>query len=202
MVTIPAKDLALNASQRAIATAFPSISAYIGGDIVSGLLAIRPESCKSPAIFLDIGTNGEVVLFMEDKMVATSTAAGPCFEGMTISSGMRAGEGAIEHVAFEDELTLEVIGNIQPRGICGSGLLDIIAELLRVGLVNTRGRLTGKEDNGVSEKYFTCLFEKDKKRYFRLADNVVHFTGRHTPGAIGKGRNPGRGGDTACHLRY
>ncbi|MEK6739267.1 MAG: ASKHA domain-containing protein [Planctomycetota bacterium] len=173
VVTIPAKDLALNASQRAIATAFPSISAYIGGDIVSGLLAIRPESCKSPAIFLDIGTNGEVVLFMEDKMVATSTAAGPCFEGMTISTGMRAGEGAIEHATFEDELALEVIGNTQPRGICGSGLLDIIAELLRVGLVNTRGRLTGKEGNGVSGKYFTYLFEKDKKRYFRLADNVA-----------------------------
>ncbi|HJW86110.1 MAG TPA: ASKHA domain-containing protein [Candidatus Brocadiaceae bacterium] len=172
VVTIPAKDLSLNASQHAVATAFPSISAYIGGDIVSGLLAIRPESCKSPAIFLDIGTNGEVVLFMEDKMVATSTAAGPCFEGMTISSGMRAGEGAIEHAVFEDELTLEVIGNTQPRGICGSGLLDIISELLRVGLINASGRLTGKEGNGVSGKYSTYLYEKDKKRYFRLADNV------------------------------
>lgn len=172
VVTVPAKDIALNASPHAIATAFPSISAYIGGDIVSGLLAICPESCKSPALFLDIGTNGEVVLFMEDKMVATSTAAGPCFEGMTISSGMRAGEGAIEHAVFEDELTLEVIGNAKPRGICGSGLLDIIAELLRVGLVNARGRLAGKDGSGVSEKYFAYLFEKDKKRYFRLADNV------------------------------
>ncbi len=172
MVTVPAKDLALNISQHAIATTFPSISAYIGGDIVSGLVAIRSESCKSPAIFLDIGTNGEVVLFMEDKMVATSTAAGPCFEGMTICSGMRAGEGAIEHTTLEDELTLEVIGNTQPRGICGSGLLDIVAELLRVGLINARGRLTGKEGNGVSGKYSTYLFEKDKKRHFRLADNI------------------------------
>ncbi|MBI5308442.1 MAG: DUF4445 domain-containing protein [Planctomycetes bacterium] len=171
-VTVPAKDLALNVSRCAIATAFPSISAYIGGDIVSGLLAIRPVSCKTPAIFLDIGTNGEMVLLMDDKMVATSTAAGPCFEGMTISSGMRAGEGAIEHVAFEDELTLEVIGSTGPVGVCGSGLLDIIAELLRVGLINARGRLTSKEGNGVSEKYSTYLFEKEKKRYFRLADNV------------------------------
>ncbi len=171
-VTVPAKDLALNASQHALATAFPSISAYIGGDVVSGLLAIRPESCTSPAIFLDIGTNGEVVLFMDGKMAATSTAAGPCFEGMAISSGMRAGEGAIEHVAFEDELTLEVIGNTRPRGVCGSGMLDIIAELLRVGLINARGRLVGKEGNGIPEKYSTYLFEKDKKRYFRLADNV------------------------------
>ena len=172
VVTVTVKELAINSSHHAIATAFPAISAYIGGDIVSGLLAICLESCKSPAIFLDIGTNGEVVLFMEGRMVATSTAAGPCFEGMAISSGMRAGEGAIEHAAFEDELTLEVIGNTQPRGICGSGLLDIIAELLRIGLINASGRLTGKESNGVSGKYTTYLFEKDKKRHFRLAGNV------------------------------
>ena len=109
MVTVPAKDLALNASQHAL----DGIPIHLGiyrWRYYFRALAICSEFCKTPAIFLDIGTNGEVVLFMDGKW-ATSTAAGPCFEGMTISSGMRAGEGAIEHVAFEDELTMEVIGN-------------------------------------------------------------------------------------------
>ncbi len=76
-----------------------------------------------------------------DRPLSTSTAAGPCFEGMTISSGMRAGEGAIEHVTFEEELLLEIIGGGEPKGICGSGLLGVVSKLIRVGLVNSRGRL-------------------------------------------------------------
>ncbi|MFO0792983.1 MAG: ASKHA domain-containing protein [Candidatus Brocadiaceae bacterium] len=171
--TTTAKELAINSAQYAPVTTLPCISGYVGGDIVSGLLAINRNTLELPALFLDIGTNGEMVLILDDKMIATSTAAGPCFEGMTISSGMRAGDGAIEHVSLEDEVTLEVIGNIQPRGICGSGLLDIVSELLRVGLVNSRGRLQPKEGNEIPEKYKKYLFEKNGKRYFQLANEVA-----------------------------
>lgn len=139
--TTTARELSIHIAAKAPATTFPCISAYVGGDIVSGLLAIDMKSLEVPALFLDIGTNGEIALILNDRTVASSTAAGPCFEGMTISSGMRAGEGAIEHVRFDDELSLEVVGGGQPRGICGSGLLDLVSELVRTGLVNPRGRL-------------------------------------------------------------
>lgn len=166
-----AKELSIDIAAKAPVTTFPCISAYVGGDIVSGLLAVDMKSVEVPALFLDIGTNGEIALILNDKIVASSTAAGPCFEGMTISSGMRAGEGAIEHVRFGDGLSLEVIGGGKPRGICGSGLLDLVSELVRAGLVNPRGRL---QSNGseVMVKYNNYLFEKDGKRHFRLTDKV------------------------------
>ncbi|MDO8142005.1 MAG: ASKHA domain-containing protein [Candidatus Brocadiales bacterium] len=187
-VSLPAKELGVCIPEFAVVTTFPGISAYVGGDIVSGLVAIYHltmnrktdlstptpfcEGKELPALFLDIGTNGELALLLNDRMVTTSTAAGPCFEGMTISSGMRAGEGAIEHVHIGDELLMDVIGNCPPRGICGSGLLDIVSELLRVGLVNSRGRLQGKEGLEIPEKYRKYLFEKNGKRHFRLTDDV------------------------------
>ncbi|MBV6342950.1 ASKHA domain-containing protein [Candidatus Magnetobacterium casense] len=170
--TTTAMELSLDVNGYAPVTTFPCISAYVGGDIVSGLIAVDPQCTELPAIFLDIGTNGEMVLLLNGRMVATSTAAGPCFEGMTISSGMRAGEGAIERVNLGEELSVEVIGNCPPQGICGSGLLDIVSELLRVGLINSRGRLQGKEGKEIPEKYKKYLCERDGKRHFQLSDGV------------------------------
>ena len=172
----------------------------MGGDIVSGLLAIHYETLELPALFLDIGTNGEMVLFLDNQIVATSTAAGPCFEGVTISSGMRASVGAIEHVRLGEELfatvhphlnlppplaggvrgggerlplSFDVIGGGKPRGICGSGLVEAVSELVRVGLVSPRGRLQDREGNEISEKYKKYLFVKNGKRYFQLSDGVA-----------------------------
>lgn len=171
--TTTATKLSLDVNGYAPVTTFPCISAYVGGDIVSGLIAVDPQCTELPAIFLDIGTNGEMVLLLNGRMVATSTAAGPCFEGMTISSGMRAGEGAIERVNLGEELSVEVIGNCPPQGICGSGLLDIVSELLRVGLINPRGRLQGNEGKEeIPEKYKKYLCERNGKRHFQLSDGV------------------------------
>lgn len=187
-----ARELFLHANANAPVTTFPCISAYVGGDIVAGLLAINIPSLEAPAIFLDIGTNGEIALILHDTIVASSTAAGPCFEGMSISSGMRAGKGAIEHVSFNEELSLDVIGGGQPRGICGSGLLDLVSELVRTGLVNNRGRLespdnentrmqqgcnhipmrTGSEGGCENLHLKKNLCEQDRKRFFRLTDTV------------------------------
>ena len=170
--TTTAKELAVRIADFATVTTFPCISAYVGGDIVSGLLAIDLKESETPALFIDIGTNGEMALLLDGRIVATSTAAGPCFEGMTISSGMRAGPGAIEHVSFGEELSLEIIGGGPARGICGSGLLDLVSELIRTGLVNSRGRLQGRESSEVSERYKGHLFEKNGKRHFKLTDGV------------------------------
>lgn len=171
--TTTAKELAVRIADFAHVTTFPCISAYVGGDIVSGLLAVSLKESETPALFIDIGTNGEMALLLDGRIVATSTAAGPCFEGMSISSGMRAGPGAIEHVSFGEELSIEIIGGGPAKGICGSGLLDLVAELIRTGLVNSRGRLQGRESSEVSEKYKGHLFEKNGKRHFKLSSDVL-----------------------------
>lgn len=170
--TASAAELGVDIAPFGLVTTLPCISAYVGGDIVSGLVAVADGETALPAIFLDIGTNGELALLLEDRIIATSTAAGPCFEGMTISSGMRAAEGAVEHVRLAPELVLDVIGGGVPRGICGSGLLDLVSELLRTGLVNSRGRLQGAESAGVPQEYKKYLFEKEEKRHFRVYDEV------------------------------
>ena len=170
--TTTAKELAIAIAEYAPVTTFPCFSAYVGGDIVSGLLAIHYETLELPALFLDIGTNGEMVLFLDNQIVATSTAAGPCFEGVTISSGMRASVGAIEHVRLEEELFFDVIGGGKPRGICGSGLVEAVSELVRVGLINSRGRLQSKDSGNLPAKYQKYLFDKNGKRHFRLTDDV------------------------------
>lgn len=169
--TTTAKELAIAIPEYAPVTTFPCFSAYVGGDIVSGLLAIHYETLELPALFLDIGTNGEMVLFLDNQIVATSTAAGPCFEGVTISSGMRASVGAIEHVRLEEKVFFDVIGGGIPRGICGSGLVEAVSELVRVGLVNSRGRLQSLGSD-IAVKYEKYLFEKEGRRYFRLAENI------------------------------
>ncbi len=170
--TTTAKELAIAIAEYAPVTTFPCFSAYLGGDIVSGLLAIHYETLEVPALFLDIGTNGEMVLFLDNQIVATSTAAGPCFEGVTISSGMRASAGAIEHVRFAENLSFDVIGGGKPRGICGSGLVEAVSELVRVGLVNSMGRLQNKASGNLPAKYQKYLFDKNGKRHFRLTDDV------------------------------
>lgn len=138
----------------------------------SGLLAIDLKESETPALFIDIGTNGEMALLLNERIVTTSTAAGPCFEGMTISCGMRAGIGAIEHVSFGEELSLEIIGGGPARGICGSGLLDLVSEMIRVGIVNSRGRLQGHETLDLPDVHRKQLFEKEGKRHFRLTGDV------------------------------
>ena len=134
----------------------PAITAYVGGDITAGLLAARFEDTLSPAIFLDIGTNGEIVLKHEDVYYCCATAAGPAFEGAEITMGMVAETGAIDHVKWYDRPVFSVIGNGKPRGLCGSGLLDTLAVLLDTGAVDKSGRLdrdkywlTAEEDDGV-----------------------------------------------------
>ena len=116
----------------------PSVSAFVGADIVAGLASIMPPESHKNYLFMDIGTNGELALVTEDIIFCCSTAAGPAFEGARISCGMGALEGAIS--AFGNE-GYTVIGDEKPAGICGSGLIDIVAFLCEKGKIDTDGRL-------------------------------------------------------------
>jgi len=125
----------------------PNISAFVGADIVAGILAIRMYENEKTFLFIDLGTNGEIVLGSKRKMWTCSTAAGPAFEGARISSGMRAAEGAIDKVEMDNKsITYRVIKDGKIRGICGSGLIDLIAELIKLGLIDKSGKLIDREE--------------------------------------------------------
>ena len=144
----------LPVSEKALIYYTPAISAYVGGDVTAGLLAAGFENITEPAIFLDIGTNGEMVLKHKGIYYCCATAAGPAFEGAEIEKGMAAEEGAIDHVWLSNnEIKYSIINSKKPNGICGSGLLDTLAVLLDIGAIDETGRLNNdkfwlsKEDN-------------------------------------------------------
>ena len=127
---------------------FPALGAYVGGDIVAGMLATGMDRDKRTRLFIDVGTNCEIVLSDGDRILSTAAPAGPAFEGGAIRCGMRAADGAIEVVKLGPEATeveLGVIGDVEPRGLCGSGLVDAVAELVKAGLLDASGRYVTDE---------------------------------------------------------
>jgi uncharacterized 2Fe-2S/4Fe-4S cluster protein (DUF4445 family) len=137
-----AADLGLSVHPRARAYVFPALGAYVGGDIVAGMLASGMDRDKRMRLFIDVGTNCEIVLGDASKLLSTAAPAGPAFEGASIRCGMRAADGAIEVVKISDEdVRLQVIGDVEPLGLCGSGLVDAVAALVEVGLLDGSGRL-------------------------------------------------------------
>lgn len=136
-----AADLGITAHPRARAVVFPAFGAYVGGDITAGLLASGMDRDPRVRLFVDIGTNCEIVLGNRDWLLATAAPAGPAFEGAAIRCGMRAADGAIEVVTMTpDAVELKVIGDVKPEGLCGSGLVDAVTGLVRVGLLDHSGR--------------------------------------------------------------
>ncbi len=147
---IEAHEIGLNIFPGALIDIVPSISAYIGGDIVSDLEICRAHYHNGLSLLVDIGTNGEIAISDGKKLFVTACAAGPAFEGLRISHGMRASVGAIEKITLADDgfsCRYEVIGNGRPVGICGSALIDFIAEALRAGVINSAGRIQRDKSN-------------------------------------------------------
>ena len=143
---MPAGELGLSLHPRARATIFPALGAYVGGDIVSGLLATGMTRDKRLRLFIDVGTNCEIALGSAERLVCTAAPAGPAFEAASIRCGMRAAEGAIEVVRVRnDAIELDVIGETDPVGMCGSGLVDAVAELVGAGLIDLSGRFIPNE---------------------------------------------------------
>lgn len=141
-VEVSPAALGLGISPRGVVTILPSAAAFVGADILAGLVAAGLAHAAKTTLFIDIGTNGEIVVCKDGSLVGTSSAAGPALEGMNISCGCRAESGAIEGVTIAGDGTvgLKVIGNGLPTGICGSGLIDLIAELARCGVITASGR--------------------------------------------------------------
>lgn len=137
-----AAQVGLRINPRGILYTLPSVAAYVGADITAGAVAIRLDEQKDLCLFIDVGTNGEVVLGNKDWMVCCSASAGPAFEGVGVEYGMRAARGAIERVRITPDcgVLIQTIGNRPPRGICGSGLLDLLAEMFRAGILGRNAR--------------------------------------------------------------
>ncbi len=143
---LDAAELGLPLHPRARATVFPALGAYVGGDIVAGLLASGMSRDRRLRLFIDVGTNCELALGSAERLVCTAAPAGPAFEAAQIRCGLRAADGAIDAVRIEgDRLELSVIGDVEPAGICGSGLVDAAAELHRAGLLDASGRFVSGE---------------------------------------------------------
>lgn len=170
--TVLAGTLGLMAHPDAQVIVFPQIGGFVGGDTVSGLLAAHADVFDKPTLLVDIGTNGEIALINKGKIFAASTAAGPAFEGARIRQGMRAVTGAIDQVWLSKEtLCYHVIGGLQPHGLCGSALIDLVALLLRVRLIDETGMLEGVESTAghCPEQLRSRLFEAEQGTSFALA---------------------------------
>jgi uncharacterized 2Fe-2S/4Fe-4S cluster protein (DUF4445 family) len=145
-----ATDVGVHMHPGARAVVFPALGAYVGGDIISGLLASGMDRDSRTRLFIDIGTNCEIVLGSNEHLLATAAPAGPAFEGAAIRCGMRASPGAIEGVRISaDGLELAVIGDVEPVGLCGSGLVDAVAGLLSIGLLDRSGRFVSEVEAAV-----------------------------------------------------
>jgi len=165
-----ASDFGVSVHPRAPAFVFPSLGAYVGGDIVAGMLATGMTRDQRLRLFIDVGTNSEIALGSSERVLATAAPAGPAFEAAQIRCGMRAADGAIEGVKIDgDELRLQVIGDIAPIGMCGSGLVDVVSELVHNGLLDHSGRFLSEEEASVSHPVLAERFATiGKERVFIL----------------------------------
>jgi uncharacterized 2Fe-2S/4Fe-4S cluster protein (DUF4445 family) len=178
---LAAADLGLPVHPRARAFPFPAFGAYVGGDITAGLLASGMDRDSRTRLFVDIGTNCEIVLGNRDWLLATAAPAGPAFEGAAIRCGMRAADGAIEVVSMTpDGLDLRVIGDAEPAGLCGSGLVDAVASLVGLGLLDRSGRFVPEPDAAaIAPGLAGRLTTLGAERVF-----VLHWLGE--PGDVGR----------------
>ncbi len=159
----------LTVNEQAPVYTVPCIASYVGGDIVAGVLASKMHRKDEISLFMDIGTNGEIVIGNKEWLVTAACSAGPCFEGSGIKHGMRATEGAVESVRIDPqtfEPALGVIGSGKPIGICGSGMIDAITEMFLAGVIDQKGRFvkgigTGRIRDGIEGPEF--LFYSDER---------------------------------------
>jgi uncharacterized 2Fe-2S/4Fe-4S cluster protein (DUF4445 family) len=142
-----AQDLGLALHPRALVYIFPNVGSYFGGDLIAGILSTGMQRAEEISMLVDVGTNAEVVLGNCDWLIACAGAAGPALEGGVVERGMMAAPGAIDQVRIDPhtlELSYRVLGNEKPRGICGSGLIDLIAEMFRAGILTIQGKISTK----------------------------------------------------------
>lgn len=178
-LALRAEELGLDINPAAGVLVFPQIGGFVGGDTVAGILATRMRETGEPTLLVDVGTNGEIVLAHDGKLIATSVAAGPAFEGARIVNGMRATNGAIEKVLFDGDVRINVIGNAAPTGLCGTGLIDTAAALLRSGILDVTGRILDPEElpAELPEPFRRRVRAEDGQNAFVLAEAAESGTG-------------------------
>jgi len=158
---IKAADLGMELGEHVAALVYPAVSSYVGGDIVAGVMGSGIYRTDELTLYLDVGTNAEIVIGNKDWLACAACSAGPAFEGGGLKFGMRAAKGAIEDFSI-DPVTLEpmliTIGNVRPKGICGSGLIIMVATMFEMGIINNLGKFDRdldtpriREDNGIYE---------------------------------------------------
>lgn len=165
---IRAAEAGIKIHPRGLLECIPGISTYVGGDIVAGVLACRLHASKSLTLLIDVGTNGEIVVGNKEWMACCSASAGPAFEGSGVACGMRAIRGAVERVTIDEngEPAIKVIGDVKPMGICGSGFIDLIAEMFRSGVLRRDGKInrdfsSGRIREADGEWEYVLVAEKD-----------------------------------------
>lgn len=151
---IRAVEIGIKINPRGLLYCLPGIAGWVGADITAGILATGLYEAEELTMLIDIGTNGEIVIGNKEWMICCAASAGPAFEGSGVTCGMRAAEGAIEKVNITREggVSYTTIGKTKPRGICGSGLIDLMAELFTSGFVDRSGRLNSHKDKRVRER--------------------------------------------------
>ncbi|MFC1510028.1 ASKHA domain-containing protein [Candidatus Omnitrophota bacterium] len=171
MPVIRAIEVGIKVNPRGLLVCLPSIGSYVGGDIISGALASGIDNSKELSLFIDLGTNGEVVLGNKEYFMACSTSAGPCFEGGGLGSGIRAMKGAIQSVSINNKkLKLGTIGNAIPKGICGSGIIDALSVFLEHKIIDRSGKI---KENSICK-----IRDADGVKEIILVDKKVSATGK------------------------
>jgi len=171
-LSVPASEVGLHIHPEGYVQTLPALGAYVGADIVSGVLATGIAREDKLRVFVDVGTNGEIVIGSSQRTLATAAPAGPAFEGSQIKCGMRATEGAIEGVHIGDTVELQIIGGDVPaQGLCGSGLVDAVAQLLNVGLLDHSGRMRSASE-AAGHPLVDRLIEVEGVKAFLLAEGV------------------------------
>lgn len=157
-IEFTAKDIGINICSRGKIVILPTISGYVGADAIAAVLSCNIHKSETANLLIDIGTNGEIVLGSKDNMLVCSTAAGPAFEGAHIECGLGGVQGAINRVYIDDDLTYSTIGGTPAKGICGSGIIDVTAQMLKAGLLEPSGRMLTPEE--VFEKFSSNISDK------------------------------------------
>lgn len=175
------KEIGLAFLKDAAVTVLPSIGGYVGADALSVYTYLKMIEKRDKILAVDIGTNGEILLWKEDKVYACSAPAGPALEGAAVKQGMGALAGAIEEVKLsgifpKEDICCKIIGNTAPMGICGSGLVDALALLKREGIIDRTGYLKSQTEarkSGVRERLCQRIFEIDGERQVLLTDETA-----------------------------
>ena len=173
-----AAEIGIQAGEGARLYCLPSVSAYIGADIVAGAYVCELRKQQKKVLFIDIGTNGEIVFSDHGRLLSCSCAAGPALEGMNISSGMRAAAGAIENVKITEQgVKLQIIGQEEYRqeeaeGVCGSGILAVVKELRRTGLIRKDGAFIKPKDISEEDYRYPMLELDGRKRKFKMTERL------------------------------